>query len=104
MVLYLLKGSLPWQGIPGKTKQEKYNNIKKKKKEVKVEDLCKDIPEEFKKFMHYCRNLGFTDDPDYEYIINLFETCMTRHNIDTKNPDFIWYKNRLKLEKERMKQ
>jgi len=55
-----LRGSLPWQGLPGRSKAEKYSNIKKKKKEVTVEELCKDQPDEFKEFMHYTRGLSFT--------------------------------------------
>jgi hypothetical protein len=100
VLLYFLKGTLPWQGLPGRTKQEKYANIKKKKKEVTVEELCKDQPEEFREFMHYCRGLSFTQDPDYSFIIGLFENCMKRHGFNQKQPDFIWNKNRLVLEKE----
>jgi nitrogen regulatory protein P-II 1 len=77
--------------------------LKKKKKEVTVEELCKDQPDEFKEFMHYTRGLSFTQDPDYGYIIGLFESCMKKNSIDTKQPDFIWNKNRLVLEKEAMK-
>jgi hypothetical protein len=40
VLLYFLKGQLPWQGLPGRSKDEKYNNIKKKKKEVTLEELC----------------------------------------------------------------
>ena len=54
--------------------------------------------------MHYCRGLSFTQDPDYSYIIGLFEGCIKRHGYDTKHPDFIWNKNRLALEKEQIKQ
>ena len=54
--------------------------------------------------MNYCRKLSFTDDPDYKYIIGLFEGCMKRHGIDPKVPDFIWNKNRLVIEKEQLKQ
>lgn len=54
--------------------------------------------------MCYCRKLGFTDDPDYRYILNLFDSCMERHGFDLKTPDFIWNKNRLVLEKEALKQ
>lgn len=53
--------------------------------------------------MHYCRGLSFTQDPDYGYIIGLFESCMQRNKIETKTPDFIWNKNRLALEKEAIK-
>jgi len=67
-----------------------------------VEELCKDQPDEFKEFMIYCKGLAFTQDPDYGYIISLFEGCLKRHGFD-KEPDFIWNKNRLAMEKEEMK-
>ena len=54
--------------------------------------------------MNYCRGLTFIADPDYKYIINLFEGCMERHGFDLKTPDFIWNKNRLFLERETLKQ
>ena len=54
--------------------------------------------------MNYCRGLTFIADPDYKYIINLFEGCMERHGFDLKLPDFIWNKNRLFLERETLKQ
>jgi phage-related protein len=61
-------------------------------------------PVEFKEFMQYCRSLKFTDDPDYRYILGLFDNCMERNAFDSKTPDFIWNKNRLVLEKEALKQ
>ena len=103
VLLYFLKGSLPWQCQPGRSKAEKYANIKKKKKETSVEDLCKDQPDEFKEFMHYCRSLAFTQDPDYDRIQEMFDRCMKKNGIDTKIPDFIWNKNRLEIEKAQMK-
>lgn len=54
--------------------------------------------------MNYCRKLAFTEDPDYKYIIGLFEGCMKKNGFDPKTPDFIWNKNRLFLEKEALKQ
>lgn len=44
MLVYFMKGSLPWQGLAGKTKQEKYNLIKDKKVSTTVDALCKGIP------------------------------------------------------------
>lgn len=54
--------------------------------------------------MNYCRSLSFTDDPDYTYIFGLFQSCMERHDVEVKTPDFIWYKNRLQLEKIALKE
>ena len=59
VLLYFLKGSLPWQGLPGKNKNQKYENIKKKKLETSLEELCNGQPREFKLFMEYCRSLKF---------------------------------------------
>jgi hypothetical protein len=104
VLLYFLRGSLPWQGLPGKSKNDKYNNIKKKKMEVSVDELTKGYPDEFKEFMIYCRKLQFTEDPNYNYILGLFEGCMKKNGWDPKAPDFIWNKNRLVMEKEALKQ
>lgn len=72
--------------------------------EVKLEDLCKGFPDEFKEYMEYCRKLKFEEDPDYKYILGLFESCMKKNGWDPKVPDFIWNKNRLEIEKQALKQ
>jgi serine/threonine protein kinase len=48
MLVYLLKGSLPWQNQPTQgNKSEKYKAIKEKKIAILPEQLCRGIPEEF---------------------------------------------------------
>ena len=54
--------------------------------------------------MNYCRGLSFTADPDYRYILSLFEGCMERHNFELRTPDFVWNKNRLQLERQSLKE
>lgn len=103
MLLYFLKGSLPWQGLPGKSKNDKYNNIKKKKMETTLEELCKGYPPEFKEYMEYCRSLKFEEDPDYKFMAGIFEKCMTRHQFDLKSTDYTWKQNRLSKDKEALK-
>ena len=66
-------------------------------------ELCGAYPKEFVEYMDYCKKLKFEEDPDYGYIIELFESCMKSNGIDVKIPDFIWNKNRLALEKEAIK-
>lgn len=43
-LMYFLRGDLPWQGIKGKTKKEKYMNIMEKKIETTPDILCKGYP------------------------------------------------------------
>lgn len=39
VLVYFLKGTLPWVGLTAKTKKEKYDLILEKKLEVSTEDL-----------------------------------------------------------------
>lgn len=103
VLLYFLRGNLPWQGLPGRTKTEKYNAIKKKKMETSLDELCKGLPSEFKEFMEYCRSLKFEEDPNYKYIVSLFEKCAQRNGMDLKVSDFTWKQNRLSKDKEALK-
>ncbi len=65
VLLYFLRGSLPWQGLPGRSKNEKYKAIKKRKIETSLDELTKNHPIEFKQYMEYCRQLKFDTEPDY---------------------------------------
>jgi hypothetical protein len=38
---------LPWQGLPARTKKEKYEKIRDKKLSTPIEVLTKGMPEEF---------------------------------------------------------
>jgi len=68
---YLIYGSLPWQGISANTKDQKYRRIKECKISTPISDI---VPEysEFEQYMKYCRNLKFSEDPDYSYLRNIF--------------------------------
>jgi len=76
VLLYFLRGSLPWQGLKVKTKEARYQKILEKKKETSSEELCKNFPEEFQEYVTYTRNLGYTDDPDYDMLRGLFNTLL----------------------------
>lgn len=71
--------------------------------ETTLDELCQGHPPEFKEFMEYCRNLKFEEDPDYNYVIRLFENCMTRNGFDLKSTDYTWKQNRLSKDKEALK-
>jgi casein kinase 1/casein kinase 1 epsilon len=71
--LYFLRGSLPWQGLKARNIKDKYEKIKEKKILTKVDDLCTGFPEEFNKYLSFCRKLKFTEKPDYSYLRSLFK-------------------------------
>ena len=72
MLIYLLKGSLPWQGLKIKQKSEKYSKIKELKMSLEPEKLCEDLPDEFKEYIESVKNLEFEEEPDYGRYINMF--------------------------------
>ncbi|KHG20826.1 hypothetical protein F383_06417 [Gossypium arboreum] len=55
VLMYFLRGSLPWQGLKAGTKKQKYDKISEKKVSTSIEVLCKSYPSEFVSYFHYCR-------------------------------------------------
>ncbi|KAF9673574.1 hypothetical protein SADUNF_Sadunf10G0038300 [Salix dunnii] len=78
VLMYFLRGSLPWQGLKAGTKKQKYDKISEKKMLTPVEVLCKNYPSEFTSYFHYCRSLRFEDKPDYSYLKRLFRDLFIR--------------------------
>ena len=72
VLMYFLRGSLPWQGLKAATKKQKYDKISEKKMSTPVESLCKGFPGELSMYLNYCRGLRFEDSPDYMYLRQLF--------------------------------
>jgi serine/threonine protein kinase len=82
ILLYFLKGSLPWQGLQGKSKDDKYDKIREKKCQTTVEQLTTGVPEEFMKYVTYCRNVQFDEKPDYNYLRSLFKQMMSANGYE----------------------
>lgn len=82
VLIYFLKGSLPWQDITGKSNAEKYRKIKEKKLKTSVKSLCDELPHEFEVLMNYARGLKFEDRPDYSYIKRLLKELYVRMGFD----------------------
>ncbi|XP_057781504.1 casein kinase 1-like protein 10 isoform X2 [Salvia miltiorrhiza] len=78
VLMYFLRGSLPWQGLKAGTKKQKYDRISEKKMLTPMEVLCKSYPSEFLSYFHYCRSLRFEDKPDYSYLKRLFRDLFIR--------------------------
>ncbi|NP_001151462.2 Casein kinase 1-like protein 3 [Zea mays] len=72
VLLYFLRGSLPWQGLKAATKAQKYDKICEKKISTPIEVLCKSCPVQFSSYFHYCHSLAFDQRPDYAFVKRLF--------------------------------
>ena len=85
VMIYFLRGSLPWQGLKAKTPCEKYNKIMKIKMQTSLENLCKEFPNEVEKFLDYTRDLMFDEKPDYNFLHKLLKDICDKNNIQMDN-------------------
>ena len=72
VLMYFLRGNLPWQGLKVRSKEDRYKKILEKKKETSSQDLCKDFPHEFFEYVDYSRKLEYEENPDYDFLRKRF--------------------------------
>jgi len=74
ILIYLIKKTLPWISIENSNinKIEKYRKVRDLKMSTLPEELCSGLPKEFSDYIKYCRNLSFEQEPNYNYLRNLF--------------------------------
>ena len=92
LIIYFFKGSLPWQGLKISSRIQRFETITKMKKNIKIENLCEDLPPEIIIFCKYTKKLGFTDSPRYEYMKNLFFSVLNKFGYKYDNK-FSWIKD-----------
>ncbi|KAA6385690.1 MAG: putative Casein kinase I, partial [Streblomastix strix] len=81
VLVYLLKGYLPWQGVRGNTRAEKQEAIGVMKNTIDLrQQLCTNMPDEFAIYLEYVRGLAFDQEPDYRYCRKLFRQAFSKEN------------------------
>eukprot|EP00826_Nyctotherus_ovalis_P047971 TRINITY_DN5603_c0_g1_i3.p1 TRINITY_DN5603_c0_g1~~TRINITY_DN5603_c0_g1_i3.p1 ORF type:complete len:273 (+),score=39.85 TRINITY_DN5603_c0_g1_i3:876-1694(+) len=87
MLVYFMKGKLPWEVTKGKEDAE--SKMLKIKQEIALQTLCKDLPKEFYQYLYYSRAIKFEDKPEYGHLKQLFASLL-----DKKDPgrslDYDW--------------
>ena len=78
IIMYFIRGSLPWQGLKVNRKEDRYKKICEKKKQTSSKELCSGYPKEFEYFVEYTRNLQFTEVPDYNYLRSLLKNIIKK--------------------------
>jgi len=76
VLIYLMKGVLPWQGLQAKSRNEKYRLIMQRKTDVSIEELCTGLPTQLGHFLRYARSLRFEEAPDYKYLRRLMKEAL----------------------------
>lgn len=82
VLIYLLRGNLPWQGLPIKKKEDRYRKILEKKKNTSPSELCQGFPKEFEEFINCARNLSYTEEPPYEYLSELMKNVLAQESFE----------------------
>lgn len=72
VLMYFLRGTLPWQGLPIKNKEDRYVKIMEKKRDTTPAELCKGYPKQFEEYIEYTHKMEYEQDPDYAYLKGLF--------------------------------
>ncbi|KAH8393134.1 hypothetical protein KR200_003100, partial [Drosophila serrata] len=89
MLIYLVRGKLPWQGIKYGNSKQSNERIAEVKQSTRLKDLCRGCPDEFGAYMSYCRTLGFEEEPHYSLIRQSFLDLMKRYGY-TNDGIFDW--------------
>ena len=82
MLIFLMNNNLPWiyvenENISSRAKLDKICSIKQS---ISPKKLCQGLPDEFSEYINYCRNLDFEQEPNYNYLRNLFIDILNRNN------------------------
>lgn len=68
-------------GLEAENKKDIFKRIQELKINTPIDDLCAGLEgsEVFQEYLSYCRNLRFEEQPDYQWIKNLFRNLYERN-------------------------
>ena len=76
MLIYLIKGYLPWDDVDIKNSEEKIKKILEIKKDICDDLLTEGLPKEIKLFVTYTKKLKFDEKPNYDYLKNILKNLI----------------------------
>lgn len=95
VIISLVKGKLPWQGLECASKNEKGDLLSQAKMDTPLEVLCQGLPNEFLNYMTRVRNLRFDERPAYTQLRGLFINLMVKLNF-AFDFQYDWVVNRIR--------
>ena len=88
VIMYFIRGNLPWQGMRLKSNEDRYQKILEKKKEITTEELCFEYPKVFYEFVKYAKGLKYSEEPKYDELKKSFVDWLV--NQKKEKFDFIY--------------
>ena len=85
MLVYFMRGRLPWQGLKATSGEDRYRRVLEMKQTVRMSELCAGLPTEFVDYMEYVRTLLDDDIPDYRYLRKIFDNLFHRQGFESDN-------------------
>jgi serine/threonine protein kinase len=95
VLVYFLKGELPWQGLKAKSATKKYKLIMEKKQSITIPALCQGCPSQFAEYLAYCRSLKFDAKPNTAYLRGMFGDLFRSQGYTNNNSSLDWDWNRI---------
>eukprot|EP00928_Gymnodinium_smaydae_P060185 TRINITY_DN4376_c0_g1_i1.p1 TRINITY_DN4376_c0_g1~~TRINITY_DN4376_c0_g1_i1.p1 ORF type:complete len:344 (-),score=88.17 TRINITY_DN4376_c0_g1_i1:87-1118(-) len=92
MLMYFLRGSVPWSGLEAKTQQEKYRKIMEKKKDTPLDELCAGFPDAFKTYLRTARGMNFDERPQYKELRKRFQDVRDERGV--RENQYPWLENK----------
>lgn len=82
MVVYFMKGMLPWQGTRVRSDERKEQVVMKQKIDINNEQLCKGLPVEFVSYFRRVQSLEHGVTPDYTEIRQMILRMAKTHKVE----------------------
>ena len=89
ILVYFLRGNLPWQGMVNDKSSDKYKAIKEIKNSIPLQELCSGLPLEFLTYIQYCRDVKFDKEPDYNRLTKMFKDLFVNNKFEEDN-EYDW--------------
>jgi len=78
---FFLRGSLPWQGVTARSRDEKLAKIRDMKKQTRCADLFEGFPHEFERYLDYVRAMRKDELPSYQRVRDVFRKLAAQSDI-----------------------
>ena len=79
ILIYFLKGKLPWMGLKNNL-NDTHSKIVEIKMKIPLKDLCNDLPIEFLEYLEICRSYTYDSMPDYSFLRLIFRKLFLKYN------------------------